>query len=475
MRAERPELRAITVTILLSTLALALAIVIGYAWCSTQQSVNRQAHERVDTVAQFLENGMALLPHSGTDLDGLHMLMAQLGVQQGARNLAVSRGEGVARQYGPSAMAGTRDTLIQQVFDTGQDVTTVETKDGRRVVRQLKALEASERCQDCHVAAPGEILGVMDVAFDRARVQSVGPDFYRNFVLVSLLASVIAVLLVFLVFSRVNMGRRIESVTVLASDIAAGDPDRRVAALPGTGMDSLAQSINEMAQSLQAQQTALALQQQELQEANRRLEVLVQEAHHRIKNNLQTVADLLSLQVPLCPANGGNCLKDSIQRVKSIAAVHELLSVEQAESTDIQQLARHLLSMSSQNVATPDQQIASSVDGDDLRLASKQATALALVLNELFDNAITHGFSGRTAGQIDVYVQTQNGNATISVRDDGVGLPAEFSLETRAQLGLRIVSTLVKRELNGEFILKNQGSGATGTAFFPYLVSRAKQ
>jgi len=475
MRTERPELRAITITILLSTLALALAIVIGYAWWSTQQSVNRNAHEKVDTIAQFLENGMVLLPHGGADLDSLHMLMAHVGVQEGARDLVLARGEAVARQYGPSSVAYARDTLVEQVFDSGQDVTVVETWDGVRVVRRLKALEASERCLDCHEAAPGEILGVMDVSFDQARVQSVGPDFYRDFVLVSLLASVIAVLLVFLVFSRVNMGRRIESVTILASDIAAGDLDRRVAALPGTGMDSLAQSINEMAQSLQTHQAALARQQQELQEANRRLEVLVQEAHHRIKNNLQTVADLLALQVPVCPAGGGSCLKDSIQRVKSIAAVHELLSVNQAESTDIRQLARRLLSMSIQNVASPGQQIASSVEGEDLYLASKQATALALVLNELFNNAITHSFSDRTAGQIDVGVRARNSNATISVRDDGAGLPAGFTLETHEQLGLRIVSTLVKRELNGEFTLENNSSGATGTVSFPYSVNRAGQ
>jgi len=341
MRANRPELRVITVTILLSTLALALAVIVGYAWWSSQYNLVHHPEE------------------------------------------------------------------------------------------------------------------------------AIAPDFYWNLLLVSLLVSVILVLLVFLVFSRANMARRIETVTDLAGDIAAGDRDRRVSALPGTGMDGLAQSINEMAESLQAHEEALARQQQELEEANRRLEVLVQESHHRIKNNLQTVADLLALQTTDCPAGGGSCLTDSIQRVKSIAAVHELLSVEQAESTDVQQLAERLLAMSVRNLSAPEQQVRRAVAGNGLRLASKEATALALVLNELFNNSLVHGLADRAEGQIAVDIQHQRGQARLEIRDDGAGLPPNFAWETHEQLGLRIVRTLVRRELSGEFSLCNVAGGVEATVTFP--------
>ncbi len=472
MRASRPELRAVTVTILLGTLALALAIVIGYAWWSTQRGLTRHAEEKVDIIAQFLESGMALLPQGGADLEGLHVLMEQVGGEHGVRRLQVARGQAIASQYGSAEMAPAPDALTRQVFQTRQDITVLETRDGHRMVRRVRALRASESCLGCHQAAPGEILGVIDVSFDLARVQPTGPDFYRNLVLVSLLVSVITVLLVFLVFSRVNMGRRIESVTALAGGITAGDLERRVSPLPGMGLDGLARTINEMAQSLQAHEEALAQQQQELEEANRRLEILVQEAHHRIKNNLQTVADLLSLQAGVCSDSGGSCLRDSIQRIKSIAAVHELLSVEQAESTDVLQLARRLLEMAIRNVSVPGQRITGSVGGDDLRLASKQATALSLVLNELFNNALMHGLAERPEGHISVHVQAQNGQATLAVWDDGRGLPLDFAWETHEQLGLRIARTLVKRELGGEFALQDNGEGATAMIVFPYGVAR---
>jgi two-component sensor histidine kinase len=468
MRADRPELRIITISILLGTLALALAIVIGYAWWSTQRGLTRHVQEKVDIIAQFLENGMALLPEGAADLDGLHLLMEQVGEDNGARQMAVARGPATARQYGPSRTPYVPDDHTQRAFQTGQDVIILETRDGRRTVRRLKVLEASPSCLGCHEAAPGEILGVLDVSFDLARVQSAGPDFYRNLLLVSLLVSVITVLLVFLVFSRVNMARRIEGVATLAGDIASGNLDRRVTSLPGTDMDGLARAVNEMAGSLQAQQEALACQQRELEEANRRLEVLVQESHHRIKNNLQTVADLLSLQSTGCPLGVGNCLQDSIQRVKSIATVHELLSVEQTESTDIQQLAERLLNMAVRNTASPGQQIAHSVNGDSLRLASKQATALALILSELFNNALLHGLADRPAGQIGVDVRASNGQVVLTVRDDGAGLPPGFSWEANEQLGLRIVRTLVKRELQGEFSLQNVENGTAATVTFPH-------
>ena len=468
MHKRRPELQILTITILLGTLALALAIVVGYAWWTNQRGLTRHTREKVDLIAQFLENGMALLPQGGADLEGLYILMQRVGEENGARSLNVSRGEAVTRQYGPATSSYLPDEQAQQVLHNGRDVTIVETQDGRRFARRLKAMAASPTCLACHEAQPGEILGVLDVSFDLARVQPAGPDFYRNLLLVSTLVSVITVLLVFLVFSRINMARRIESVTSLAGGIAAGDLDHRLTALPGTDMDGLAGVINDMAESLQVQQATLARQQQELEEANQRLEVLVQESHHRIKNNLQTVADLLALQATDCPAGGGSCLQDSIQRVKSIAAVHELLSAEQTESTNIHALARRLLDSAVRNVARPNQQIVATVDDDGIYLASKQATALALVLGELFNNALIHGMAGRTKGEIAVSIGTRAGQATLTVQDDGAGLPPGFRKESHQQLGLRIVQTLVQHDLGGEFSLQSDGAGTAAWISFPY-------
>lgn len=269
MRANRPELRILTTTILLGTLALTLAAVIGYAWWSTQRGLTRHTQEKVDIIARFLENGMTLLPEGGADLAGLHTLMGRVAEESGVSRLEVARGAAVARQYGPSETPHELDEQVQQAFQTGQCFTVIETRNGQRTIRRLKVLKASENCLDCHDVAPGEVLGVMDVSFDLARVQVTPPDFYRNLGLISLLVTVVAVLLVILIFSRINMARRIEGIAALTSAIATGELDRRVSPLPGTGMDGLARAINDMADSLQAHETTLLRQQKELEEANR--------------------------------------------------------------------------------------------------------------------------------------------------------------------------------------------------------------
>ena len=117
--------------------------------------------------------------------------------------------------------------------------------------------------------------------------------------------------------------------------------------------------------------------------------------HHRIKNNLQTVADLFSLEMSASPSPAARkSLHDSITRIKSIAAVHELLSLEQLRLTDITELARQVCDISLKQLVHP------NPSGDRWRstaqpstLPSKQATALALVMNELIANALEHTFS----------------------------------------------------------------------------------
>lgn len=105
-------------------------------------------------IAQFLENGMALLPEGGADLEGLHILMERVGEENGARWLEIARGAPINRQYGPSASAYVPDDLAHQVFQSGQDITVVESQGRRRVVRHLKVLKASESCLGCHQAEP---------------------------------------------------------------------------------------------------------------------------------------------------------------------------------------------------------------------------------------------------------------------------------------------------------------------------------
>jgi two-component sensor histidine kinase len=197
------------------------------------------------------------------------------------------------------------------------------------------------------------------------------------------------------------------------------------------------------------------------------LNAMMQEMHHRIKNNLQTVADLLSLEMSRNPRpEVHESLRDSITRIKSIAASHEMLSVESVGVTDITELARRVVETTRQSMVRPDQRIAVRVTGPDVYLGSKQATAFAIVLNELVANAIEHGFRERATGHIEIELDWDGSDVWLRVQDDGAGLPPGFDLKTSRGLGLQIARTLVEKDLRGRLTLTRNNEGTTAWVLF---------
>src|SRR5512135_3464348 len=149
------------------------------------------------------------------------------------------------------------------------------------------------------------------------------------------------------------------------------------------------------------------------------LNAMMQEMHHRIKNNLQTVADLLSLEMSRNPRpEVQESLRDSITRIKSIAASHEMLSAENVGSTDITELARLVTENLRRSMVGSDQKIEARVLGPSIFLTSKQATAFALVLNELVSNAIEHGFRNGRAGFIEGEIDWDGTEIWVRVQDN---------------------------------------------------------
>lgn len=197
------------------------------------------------------------------------------------------------------------------------------------------------------------------------------------------------------------------------------------------------------------------------------LNAMLQEMHHRIKNNLQTVADLLTLEMSrnLRP-EVHESLRDSITRIKSIAASHELLSVESVGLTDITELARRVVETTKRSMLSPDQKIKIIVKGHEIYLGSKQATSFALVLNELIANALEHGFRTRREGAIEIELDWDMAEVWMRVQDDGEGLPKGFDLNTSRGLGLQIARTLVEKDLRGKLALTSNGTGTTAWVLF---------
>ncbi len=205
--------------------------------------------------------------------------------------------------------------------------------------------------------------------------------------------------------------------------------------------------------------------QSELEATNQQLMVLVQEMHHRIKNNLQTIADLLTLEIH----SGRNiptemALRESISRVRSIAAVHELLSAENVRVADIKELAELITENCAAGMAGCHGRVKCIVQGETILLPSKQATALALVMTELVNNALEHAFDGE-GGTLLLSLDQQEDEVRVSVRDNGKGLPPGFKIEKNSNLGLQIVRTLVTKDLNGTLELHSNG-GTIATVRF---------
>lgn len=213
-------------------------------------------------------------------------------------------------------------------------------------------------------------------------------------------------------------------------------------------------------------QIGTAVENARLREEARRadaLATLIQEMHHRIKNNLQTVADLLSLEMSASPSPiARKSLRDSVSRIKSIAAVHDLLSYEQMRLTDITALARQVCDISLKHLVRPDRLVEAEITGPPILLPSKQATALALVMNELIANALEHAFVlGRRNRFLKIALLQEGPQVTVTISDNGRGLPPEFDLDGSRGLGLRIARTLVEKDLSGALRLENRPEGGS--------------
>jgi two-component sensor histidine kinase len=174
----------------------------------------------------------------------------------------------------------------------------------------------------------------------------------------------------------------------------------------------------------------------------------IREIHHRVKNNLQTVAALLRLQARRIEGEEGRAaLEEAVRRVGSIAIVHDTLSQAFDESVDFDDVADQLRVMVTE-VSSPGAAVKSERVGSFGTISSDVATPLAMVLTELLQNAVEHGFGGQ-AGRITVTPEQLAGRLRVSVEDDGRGLPEDFDLDGSTSLGLSIVRTLVESELGG--------------------------
>lgn len=212
----------------------------------------------------------------------------------------------------------------------------------------------------------------------------------------------------------------------------------------------------------------------EIKEKDRELaikEAIIREVHHRVKNNLQTIAALLRLQQRRSRnAEVRSILSDSIDRISSIALVHEYLSHEDVEVVDIKELAYNLLSATMQSMLPPEKEIDAKViaPSTPVTLSSAKATSAALILNELLQNTFKHAFNGRKTGRVELTLYPpEQDRLCITMHDDGIGLPKGFDPTKHGNLGWEIIHTLAQQDLRGDIAIESSSQGTTVTVTIP--------
>jgi PAS domain S-box-containing protein len=195
----------------------------------------------------------------------------------------------------------------------------------------------------------------------------------------------------------------------------------------------------------------------------REKEVLLKEIHHRVKNNLQVICSLLSLQSSyLTDAGTRELFAESQNRVRSMALIHEkLYQSDDFVAIDFAEYINGLAGYLYRSYATNPDHVRLIVDVVGTTLGMDAAVPCGLIINELLSNALKYAFPGDEQGTITIRLGTlPNGRHLLTVADDGVGIPADFDVRNTDSLGLQLVTTLT-RQIDGELSVRSGG----GTEF----------
>ncbi len=199
------------------------------------------------------------------------------------------------------------------------------------------------------------------------------------------------------------------------------------------------------------------------------MDATIREIHHRVKNNLQTVSSLLRLQGRrVTEPAAKTALDEASRRIRSIALVHEVLSRDGGDDVALGDVVSPVVQMVQGALMDPDRPVTITIDGEGPIVPAEVASSLAVILTELIQNAVEHGFpvrAGQNDRRVTVTMSTKRGTLRIRVLDNGIGLSPGFNIDDDPGLGLTIIKTLATADLGGTFLLENHhdGQGALAT------------
>jgi PAS domain S-box-containing protein len=199
-------------------------------------------------------------------------------------------------------------------------------------------------------------------------------------------------------------------------------------------------------------------------------EVLLREIHHRVKNNLQLISGLLDMtRMRAGNESTKEILTDMMLKIQTMAQIHtRLYESKQFGKVSLKGQIRDQIAGLSNIYSHKGHEISCVIHSDEVSLPVDQAIPCALVVNEILSNAYKHAFKGRETGTIEISAGQKNGRISITIRDDGIGLPADLDISRTSSLGLKLIRTLVSHQLKGSLTLKSQ-NGTEITIEFPQI------
>jgi PAS domain S-box-containing protein len=199
-------------------------------------------------------------------------------------------------------------------------------------------------------------------------------------------------------------------------------------------------------------------------------EVLLREIHHRVKNNLQLISGLIDMtRMRTVDESTNSVLTDLMLKIQTMAQIHtRLYESKEFGKISLTGQIRDQVTALSNIYSHKGHEIICEIAGQEIFLPVDQAIPCALVINEILSNAYKHAFKGRKHGTIEITAQEEDGQVQITVRDDGIGIPAGFDISRTNSLGLKLVRTLVQFQLKGTLMFKSQ-NGTEFSIEFPVI------
>lgn len=193
--------------------------------------------------------------------------------------------------------------------------------------------------------------------------------------------------------------------------------------------------------------------------------VAIKELHHRVKNNLQTIASLLQLQARRSDSEETKqVLRESINRILAISVTHQLLSESEESTISLKDVLNTVTKSVVRSFLEPNLDVTVELTGDDIVVDTDIATSIALSVNELLQNCMKYAFVGRDRGRVKIYITKGKVYSTVTVSDDGIGFNTENM--RKGALGLQLVESMIQDKLHGNFKIKSTAEGTRITFDF---------